>query len=304
MRDLFRRHVPGSPGSLFRGRQAPEDMWVRCAKCHELTYTREWESNYKVCQRCSYHAPLGTKERLDLLLDPDSFEELDGELRSGDPLRFAPEGRESYVEKLERESKRSNVTEACTYGRGTLDGVPVVAAVLDMGFFVGSMGSVVGEKIARACEVARDERRALIVSSASGGARQQEGVVALLQMAKTAAAVRRLNEARVPYVSILTDPTLAGVTASFAALGDCIIAEPGAVVGFAGPRVIEAATGEKLPPDADTAEFQLKHGMVDLVVPRRELRETVAKVIRLHLDAVGGFTLPERVETGELVAAG
>jgi acetyl-CoA carboxylase carboxyl transferase beta subunit len=155
-----------------------------------------------------------------------------------------------------------------------------------MAFFVGSMGSVVGEKIARACELARRECRPLIVCSASGGARQQEGVVALMQMAKTAAAVRRLGEARVPYISILTDPTLAGVTASFAALGDCIIAEPGAVIGFAGPRIIEQATGEKLPPNADTAEFQLQHGMVDLVAHRRELKDVVAKLLRLHLDAL------------------
>jgi acetyl-CoA carboxylase carboxyl transferase subunit beta len=250
-----------------------------------MLYTREWEGNHKVCQRCGYHAPIGCKERLDLLLDAGSFEELDASIRSGDPLEFAPEGRESYRAKLEREATKSGLPEACVYGRGTLDGIPVVMAVLDMSFFVGSMGSVVGEKIARACELAARERRPLIACSASGGARQQEGVIALLQMAKTAAAVRRLAPARVPYVSILTDPTLAGVTASFAALGDCIIAEPGAVIGFAGPRIIEQATGEKLPPNADTAEFQQQHGMVDLVVPRRELREVVAKVVRLHLDA-------------------
>ena len=301
MRDLFR-------GGLFRGRQAPADMWVRCGKCQELTYTREWEGNFKVCQRCSYHSVLSTQERVDLLLDPESFDELDAQMCSGDPLHFEPEGRESYRAKLERETAKSGLADACAYGRGTLEGIPVVLAVLDMAFFAGSMGSVMGEKIARACETACDERRPLIVCSASGGARQQEGVVALFQMAKTAAAVRRLGVARVPYVSILTDPTLAGVTASFAALGDCIIAEPGAVIGFAGRRIIEQATGEKLPPDAGTAEFQLDHGMVDLVVPRRDLRETLAKLIRLHLDAIVRRQEHQQARrstpVGELVAAG
>jgi acetyl-CoA carboxylase carboxyl transferase subunit beta len=287
MRDIFRHMPRGGPGGLFGARQAPTDMWQRCDKCHELTYKREWESNFKVCPRCGYHATLTRQERIDLLLDEGSFQELDADLRAGDPLGFAPAGRESYRDKLERERSRSNLLEACAYGRGQLDSTPVVFAVLDMAFFVGSMGSVVGEKIARACELALSERRPLVTCSASGGARQQEGLVALLQMAKTAAAVKRLGEARLPFVSILTDPTLAGVTASFAALGDCIIAEPGAVIGFAGPRIVEQATGEKLPPTFDTAEFQLQHGMVDMVVPRRELRDAVVKVIRLHLDAAG-----------------
>ena len=304
MKDLF-RHMPqmpgGGPGGLFRGRQVPADMWHRCAKCHELTYKREWEENTKVCPRCGYHAPLGTRERIELLLDPGSFQELDHQMRSADPLGFAPEGRESYVAKLERETARSPVPEACTYGRGSLDALPVVTAVLDMSFFAGSLGSVVGEKIARACEVAVRERRPLITCAASGGARMQEGVMALLQMAKTVAAVRSLAEAQVPYISILTDPTLGGVTASFAALGDVIIAEPGALIGFAGPRVIEHATGEKLPASFDTAEFQLAHGMVDLVVTRRELRDVVARLARLHVDAARAAV---GRGAGELVAAG
>lgn len=279
VRDLFRR------GGLFRGKHVPEDMWVRCTKCQEFLYSREWEGNFKVCQKCGYHARFNARERINLLLDPDTFEELDPGLRSADPLHFAPEGRESYKQKLEREMNASSMTETCVYGRGSLDSIPIVLAVLDMTFFVGSMGSVVGEKIVRACEVAGREERPLVICSASGGARQQEGIIALLQMAKTAAAVRRLSRKRLPFISVLTDPTLAGVTASFASLGDCIIAEPGAVIGFAGPRIIEQATKEKLPPDADTAEFQLSHGMVDLVVPRRDLRDVIAKVLRLHLDA-------------------
>jgi acetyl-CoA carboxylase carboxyl transferase subunit beta len=285
MRDIFRHMPRGGPGGLFGARQAPTDMWQRCDKCHELTYKREWESNFKVCPRCGYHATLTTAERIDLLLDEGSFQELDRDMRSADPVHFAPEGRESYQARLEREHAKATVPEACAYGRGALDAIPVVLAVLDISFIAGSLGSVVGEKITRACELAVREARPLIVCSASGGARQQEGLIALLQMAKTAAAVKRLGEVRLPYVSIMTDPTYAGVTASFAALGDCILAEPGAIIGFAGPRVIEHATGEKLPPTFDTAEFQLQHGMVDMVVPRRELRDAVAKVIHLHLDA-------------------
>lgn len=262
-------------------------MWVRCPRCRELTYSREWESSFKVCAKCGYNAPLSVKDRIALLLDDDSFLELDAGMRSGDPLQFEPPGRPSYREKLTQLTEESGVREACVYGRGRLDGIPVVFGVLDMSFFAGTLGSVVGEKITRACELARDERRPLIICSASGGARQQEGSIALLQMAKTAAAVRALGRTRVPYVSLLTDPTLAGVTASFAALGDCIIAEPGAMVGFAGRRLIEQATGEKLPPSADTAEFQFEHGMVDMVVLRRDLRAVLVGVLRLFLDATG-----------------
>jgi acetyl-CoA carboxylase carboxyl transferase subunit beta len=283
VRDFFRRHTPGFGGDLGRSKA---DMWVRCTKCREMLYSREWENSFKVCQKCGFHARLNARERVALLLDPDSFEELDRDMTSGDPLGFAPPGTRSYKEKLKAEEEQSGQKEACVYGRGQMDDIPVVLAVLDMTFFTGTMGSVVGEKVARACELARAERRPLVACSASGGARQHEGVIALLQMAKTAATVRALGRARLPYVSILTDPTLAGVTASFAALGDCIIAEPGAVIGFAGPRIIEQATGERLPPGADTAEFQLQHGMVDLVVPRRDLRDAVVKVIRLHQDAV------------------
>ncbi len=284
MRSFFRRAVPGDSGSAPGGTAIPDDMWVRCPRCRELTYAREWESSFKVCAKCGYNAPLSAQERIALLLDEGSFHELDAGMRSGDPLRFAPAGRPSYHDKLAQWTADSGLSEACIYGRGRVDGIPTVFSMLDMSFFAGTMGSVVGEKIARACELARDERRPLIICSASGGARQQEGSIALLQMAKTAAAVRSLGRARVPYISVLTDPTLAGVTASFAALGDCVIAEPGAVVGFAGPRLIEQATGEKLPPSADTAEFQLEHGMVDMVVLRRDLRAVVAGLLRLFLD--------------------
>lgn len=303
MRNLFRRHGPGMPGE---GKSIPEDMWVRCAKCREMIYSREWEGNSKVCQKCGHHAPLTAKERVDLLLDEGSFEELDREMAAADPLGFAPPDKEPYRERLKVEQEKAGQRDAAIYGRGLLHDIPVVLAALDMTFLAGTMGAVVGEKVARACEVARDERRPLIVCSASGGARQHEGLFALMQMAKTAAAVRSLAQARVPYFSVLTDPTLAGVTASFAALGDCIIAEPGAVVGFAGPRIIEQATGEKLPPGADTAEFQLQHGMVDMVVPRRELKDAIARLARLYLDAAAAreaTRTPVSHEALEVVAA-
>ncbi|MGH2353011.1 MAG: acetyl-CoA carboxylase, carboxyltransferase subunit beta [Chloroflexota bacterium] len=285
MRNLFRRAVPGAPGGPNADKAIPDDMWVRCPRCRELIYSREWEHSFKVCSKCGHSAQLTADERVRLLLDEGSFEELDAGMHSGDPLRFAPEGRPSYREKLEKSAQESGRAEACIYGRGTLDGMPIVFAMLDMSFFAGSMGSVVGEKITRASELARAERRPLIICSASGGVRQQEGVVGLLQMAKTVAAINALGRGRIPYISIFTDPTLGGISASFAALGDCIIAEPGAVIGFAGPRVVEQTSGEKLPPGAQEAEFQLRHGMVDLVVLRRDLREAVAKVLRLYQDA-------------------
>jgi acetyl-CoA carboxylase carboxyl transferase subunit beta len=288
MRSLFRRALPGATGGAPGDKAIPEDVWVRCSRCREMIYAREWEASFKVCAKCGHHTRLSARERIDLLLDPDSFEELDSQMRSGDPLSFAPAGIQPYREKLKALAEETGLPEAAIYGRGRLDGLPVLLAILDFSFIGASMGSVVGEKIARAAETARAERRPLIICSASGGARQHEGIIALMQMAKTVAAVRALGRARVPYVSILTDPTTAGVTASFAALGDCIVAEPGAVVGFAGPRVVEQTIREKLPPGVDTSEFQLRHGMIDLVVPRRDLRAAVGRIVNLFLDAAAG----------------
>ncbi len=282
MRNLFRRALPLVSGEAAQA-AAPE-LWVRCGRCREMLYAREWEAAHRVCAKCGYHARLTVADRVTLLLDEGSWQELDGNLRATDPLGFAPPGRQSYAEKLVTETRDSGQNEAASYGRGTVDGTPVVLAVLDMGYFAGTLGAVVGEKVARAFELGVAEHRAVIVVSASGGARQQEGVVALLQMAKLAAAAQALAAARVPFISILTDPTLGGVTASFATLGDCIVAEPGAVIGFAGPRIIEQTTGEKLPAGAQTAEFQLTHGMVDLVIARRDQKAAIARVIRLLLD--------------------
>ena len=286
MRNLFRRALPLVSGEAAQ--EAAPELWVRCGRCREMLYAREWEAAHRVCAKCGFHARLTVADRVALLLDGGSWQELDGSLRATDPLGFAPPGRQSYAEKLATESRDSGQNEAAAYGRGSVDGLPVALAVLDMGYFAGTLGAVVGEKVARAFELGVAERRAVIVVSASGGARQQEGVVALLQMAKLAAAAQALAAARVPFVSVLTDPTLGGVTASFATLGDCIIAEPGAVIGFAGPRIIEQTTGEKLPPGAQTAEFQLTHGMVDLVIARRDQKAAIARVIRLLM---GGTAL-------------
>ena len=251
MRNLFRRALPLVSGEAAQ--EAAPDLWVRCGRCREMLYAREWEAAHRVCTKCGYHARLTVADRVALLLDEGSWQELDGNLRATDPLGFAPPGRPSYAEKLVTETRDSGQNEAAAYGRGTLDGIPVALAILDMGYFAGTLGAVVGEKVARAFELGVAERRAVIVVSASGGARQQEGVVALLQMAKLAAAAQALASARVPFISILTDPTLGGVTASFATLGDCIIAEPGAVIGFAGPRIIEQTTGRS---DEHTSELQ------------------------------------------------
>jgi acetyl-CoA carboxylase carboxyl transferase subunit beta len=285
MRRLFRRAVPGTPSGENRDQDIPEDVWVRCPNCREMIYSREWEDAFKVCAKCGHHTRLGAHERVALLLDADSFEELDGAMRSGDPLRFAPEGIQPYQDKLESQAKETGLREAAIYGRGRLEGHPVALAIMDFSFFGASMGSVVGEKITRTCELALRERRPLIVCSASGGARQHEGIIALMQMAKTVAAVQALGRAGIPYISIMTDPTTAGVTASFAALGDCVIAEPGAVIGFAGRRVVEQTVREKLPPSVGKAEFQLQHGMIDMIVPRRDLRGAVARLLALFRDA-------------------
>ena len=285
----------------------PEDLWERCPQCRELLYARELQRNLQVCQKCGHHGRLTAAERIEQLTDPGTWHELDANLIASDPIGFVRPGRESYSAKLTEEIAAYNqrtsrvqpetdsrsvassaaplLREAAVYGTTEVAGNAVVLAVLDSYFFAATMGTVVGEKVARAAELASRLGQPLVAVSASGGARQDEGIFALLQMAKTTAALARLAEARIPYVSVLTDPTLAGVTASFASQADCIIAEPGAVIGFAGPRLIEQIMHEKLPADADTAEFQRAHGMVDMVVARQSLKTTVGRVLRLYLDA-------------------
>jgi acetyl-CoA carboxylase carboxyl transferase subunit beta len=287
MRNLFRKApayitVPG------RARPAGQDtagdgLWVRCEneRCRELVYVREFEDNLKVCHKCQHHARLSARERVQQLVDADTFVEHDAKLAPTDPLAFDAGGA-SYRRKLAEAATRSGEREAAIAGRATVDGLPVELVVLDFAFMGASMGSVVGEKLARAAERAAQRNAPLVTVSASGGARMQEGIFSLMQMAKTVTALAHLGEAGGPHVSILADPTLGGVTASYAGVGDVIIAEEGALVGFAGPRVIEQITKQKLPPDAQRAAFLLEHGMVDIVVQRRELRPTLVRLLRLY----------------------
>ncbi len=282
IRDFFRREHregEGAPG----GPDIPENLWIRCEneRCKELIYTREFEKNLRVCQKCHHHARLGARERIAQLLDPDSFREEDADVRPADPLGFASAG-QSYRDKLAETQQKTGLPEAIVCGSGRIEDVSLRVAVADFAFLGASMGSVVGEKVARAVERSIESRLPFLAVSSSGGARMHEGIFSLMQMAKTTALIGRLDQARVPFISLLTDPTTGGVTASFAGLGDVILAEPGALVGFAGPRVIEQITKQKLPPGTQRAEFQLEHGMLDAVVHRRDLRPTVARLLRLY----------------------
>jgi acetyl-CoA carboxylase carboxyl transferase subunit beta len=278
-------HPPSrfSPRAWIRPRDVPPDLWVRCGneRCRELIYTREFEKNLRVCHKCQHHARLAARERIAQVLDEGSFHEEDGGLHPGDPLDFVSAG-QRYQDKLIETQRKSGMAEAIVCGTGRVEEVPLRVAVADFGFMGASMGSVVGEKIARAAEHSIEDRLPLLAICSSGGARMHEGIFSLMQMAKTSAALARLAEARVLFVCLLSDPTTGGVTASFAGLGDIMLAEPGALVGFAGPRVIEQITKQKLPPGTQGAEFQLEHGMVDNVVHRRDLRPTIARLLRLY----------------------
>ena len=289
MRDFLRRQPKNftlADAEQTRQREVPDNMWVKCPRCNDLLYNKEFERNLKVCQKCGYHFRLTADERLALLLDPGSFVEHDAGLEPADPLEFNASG-ESYAAKLQRTQAKTGHREAVIYGSGIIESEPCVVAVCDFGFLGASMGSVFGEKIARAGELALDRRLPLLTISASGGARMHEGIFALLQMAKTTAALVALGEARLPVVSLLTDPCFGGVTASYASVADVILAEPGALIGFAGPRVIEQTIRQKLPAGFQTAEFLLQHGMVDQVTPRRELRPTLSRLFRLYHDVDG-----------------
>src|SRR5579885_3504343 len=257
------------------------ELFVKCKQCRTLLYIRELEKNLKVCAACGYHFRLSARERVATLLDPASFHEADTEMKSCDPLSFIGLDR-PYREKLQEEQKRTGLHEAVIIGTGSIGGHALALAVMDFHFIGGSMGSVVGEKITRAVEQALSRRIPLLVASASGGARMQEGLYSLMQMAKTAAALAQLREAGIPYFSLLTDPTTGGVTASFAMLGDVILAEPGGLICFAGPRVIEQFMHAKLPAGTASAEFLLEHGLIDMIVPRHELRATLGRLLRFY----------------------
>ncbi len=256
-----------------RPKEFPSHLWTQCPSCGEMLFNKQLVRHLGVCAKCGHHFKLGATERLELLADPRSFSETDADLASADPLGFVDS--RPYPERIAAAQAKTGRTDAIVTGDATIAGVPVVLAVMDFEFMGGSMGGVVGEKVTRAAERALAERKPLVVVAASGGARMQEGTVALMQMAKTVAALARLAAAGVPFVTVLTDPTTGGVLASFASLGDIVLAEPGALIGFSGARVTSETIGEKLPTGFQRAEFLLAHGFVDQVVPRDQLKERV-----------------------------
>jgi len=263
----------------FSRRAAPTDAWTMCPDCESQIFNRQLERNLRVCPTCGHHFRMSVGERIDLLLDEGSFVERDAGLESGDPLGFHDQ--KPYPDRLEASRIKTGLRDAAVWGTGRIDGQVVAIGLFDFRFMGGSMGSVVGEKIARCFEAALTERIPAIVVSASGGARMQEGTLSLLQLAKTTAPLTRLDAAGVPFISVLTDPTTGGVLASFASLGDLIVAEPKALIGFAGARVASGTVGEELPEGFQTAEFLLEHGFVDQVVPRAELRTVLSRALRL-----------------------
>lgn len=266
---------------LYGACTVPKTLVVKCPACKEIILARECKRNLNVCPACNYHFKLTARERIELLVDPNSFIEMHEDLVSTDPLMFVTP-MQIYAEKLTQESARTGEYEAVLTGYATIEGRPLMLGVMDFQFIGGSMGSVVGEKITRAIEQAIIWRVPLLIISASGGARMQEGLYSLMQMAKTSAALAQLSEERIPYFSLLTNPTTGGATASFAMLGDIILAEPGGLICFAGPRVIEQFMHERLPEGAVSAEFLLQHGMIDLIIPRKQLRQTIAQLLRLY----------------------
>ncbi|MFA5515140.1 MAG: acetyl-CoA carboxylase, carboxyltransferase subunit beta [Desulfuromonadales bacterium] len=259
--------------------QMPEGLWTKCKNCNEIIYTREIERNLNVCPKCDYHFRISARERIELVLDTGSFREMDPCMQSVDFLEFKDS--KKYRDRIKAAVKKGGDGDAVICGEGTIDGLPVVVSVFDFSFMGGSMGSVVGEKITRAIEKGLASRAPVIVFSSSGGARMQESILSLMQMAKTSAALARLKAAGIPFVSVLTDPTTGGVTASFAMLGDINMAEPRALIGFAGPRVIEQTIRQKLPDGFQRSEYLLEHGMVDMIVRRAEMKEQLSRILRI-----------------------
>lgn len=257
----------------------PEGLWVKCDSCKEIVYRKEVEKNLKVCPKCNYHFRISARERIPLLVDEGSFKEIGENLTSRDPLNFKDQI--TYKERLKESKKKSDIKEAAIAGEALIGDYPVMLIVFDFAFMGGSMGSVVGEKFTVVAERALYEELPLISVTSSGGARMQEGILSLMQMAKTSSAIARFKKGTMPYISILADPTFGGVTASIAMLGDIIIAEPKSLIGFAGPRVIEQTIKQQLPEDFQRAEFLLQHGMIDMVVNRRELKQTIAKLLSI-----------------------
>ncbi|HYH81446.1 MAG TPA: acetyl-CoA carboxylase, carboxyltransferase subunit beta [Longimicrobium sp.] len=274
-------------------RDLPGDVWEKCPSCGEILYREKLKENWQVCPNCGHHHRLSADAYVSLLIDEGTFRETDRDLRSGDPLQFVD--LKPYRERLAQAERKNPHGEAVITGDGTLEGIPVCLGVMDFSFIGGSMGSVVGEKLARAGLRSLETRAPLLIVSASGGARMMEGIFSLMQMAKTSAVLSRLAEEGIPYIAILTDPTTGGVTASYAMLGDVNVAEPQALIGFAGPRVIEQTIKQELPDGFQRSEFLLEHGMLDLIVDRRKLKAEIARVLRHML----GHPAPEEFAGAE-----
>jgi acetyl-CoA carboxylase carboxyl transferase subunit beta len=269
--------------------EVTDGVWAKCDGCKRIIYEGELAETMRVCKVCGYHLDLCATERVDTLADAGSFVEIDANLAPGDPLRFV--AAKAYTDQLAAAAEKSGHPEALLSGRATIDGRPVILAVMDFRFIAASMGSVVGEKVTRAFELATAETLPIVVVTASGGARMQEGMLSLMQMAKTSAAARRHADAGLAYISVLTNPTYGGVTASFAVLGDVVLAEPGALIGFAGPRLVEQSIRQKLPKGFQSAESLLEHGMVDDIVDRSELKPMIALLL--------GYLTPRSTAVGE-----
>jgi acetyl-CoA carboxylase carboxyl transferase subunit beta len=259
-------------------RDVPDGLWMRCDSCEKMIYRKVVEASGKICPECSYHFILTSSERIESLLDEDSFQEELADLAVADYLGF--KAKKTYTETLEENQSRTNMKDSALVGRGRLKGLPVIFAVTDSRFMMGSMGAVLGEKIAHGAERAIELRQPyIVVSGSGGGARMQEGLVSLMQMAKTSEAIARMREEGVPFISVLTNPTMAGVLASFASLGDVVIAEPKALIGFTGPRVIQQTIKKEMPPGFQSSEFLLEHGMIDMIVSRLNMKERIAQIL-------------------------
>jgi acetyl-CoA carboxylase carboxyl transferase subunit beta len=269
----FKKNIKAKPEDKLK---MPDGLWAKCEACGEILYRKELEKNLWICLKCQFHFRISCRDYIALLLDDAKMEELDTDLEPLDPLEFP-----GYKKKMKEAQHKMAMKDAVVYGITHIDGTELVFAAMDFGFMGGSMGSVVGEKVARAIRLAYDKEIPLIILSASGGARMQEGILSLMQLAKTSTELALLNQKKLPYISILTHPTTAGVMASYASLGDIIIAEPGALLGFTGPRVIEQTIGGKLPAGFQRSKFMLEHGLVDVVVSRKELRNTLIKILNI-----------------------
>lgn len=262
---------------MAKKREVPDGLWTKCPSCGEIIFTKELKTNLSVCGSCDHHFQMTRKDRIDMLCDAGTFEEWDSGLKSKDVLKFT--GVDSYSSKLEANEKKTGEHDAIVSGRAKINGIPYALGVMDFGFLGASMGSVVGEKVTRLLERAEKERLPVVLVCASGGARMYEGLFSLMQMAKTSGAIQRHRDAGLCYIPVLTHPTMAGVMASFATLGDVILAEPNALIGFAGPRVIKETTNADLPPGFQKSEFLQQHGLLDKVVPRGQLKETLAQLL-------------------------